>query len=253
MFRVESLVQSGKESETRPRPLFSLVVPTRNERDNIVPLFDKLKTSLPSSAEVIIVDDSDDETVKIVREQNTTFPVYIIERKGIERKGGLAAAVVGGIRIAAGSYIGIIDADLQHPPEMIPKMLERIRENDDDIVIASRYVEGGTSQGLKSPYRKLVSTSTVQISRTLFPKIRSVRDPNSGFFIFDRRILEGVELNPYGFRVLLELLVKTNWEKAEEIPFDFHEREQGESKATLAQGLAFYYHLYLLLRYKFKI
>lgn len=227
----------------RHSPRLSLVVPTRNERDNVSLLVDRVATVLGAiNYELIFVDDSDDETPEVIARTMAADPcVHLIHRDVKDREGGLATAVVAGIHEAHGDFVGVIDCDLQHPPELLPTMLEAAK--DADIVVASRYIPGGSSAGLDGIYRQIVSRGSRLAAATLFSRVRACSDPMSGFFLFRREVVEGVELSPVGFKILLEVLVRGNWTRLSEIPYRFEEREIGQSKASLNQGVAYLQHL----------
>ncbi|HVT01232.1 MAG TPA: polyprenol monophosphomannose synthase [Patescibacteria group bacterium] len=243
--------QSLEHREDSQKAIFSLIIPTRNEVENLAPLYKRLTPILtPNNCEVIFVDDSDDNTPNLLRQQRWSFPVSVMHRSIQERKGGLSTAVLLGISHATGRFIGVMDADLQHPPELIPTLLSSA-VNDKDIVIASRFVNGGSIEGLSNPLRKLGSRGTNTLAHFLFPALKNVKDTMSGFFLFDRKLLDdGTQLNPEGFKILLELLVKTNWVSLEEIPLQFQRREYGESKFNMNETLAIYMHMLRLFREK---
>jgi len=217
------------------------VVPTYNERENVGPLIERLHRSLAGlDYEVLVVDDgSPDGTAEAALEcgRRLGAPVRVLVRPG---RLGLSSAVLDGARAARGEVVCVMDADLQHPPELIPSMLEALRSTGADIVVASRYVEGGGVEGW-SPLRRLMSLAATLLARLLVPRARGVRDPMSGFFMFRRRVVEGVELRPRGFKVLLELLARGRWSRAVEVPYVFRPRERGCSKMgarTIAEYLA---------------
>ena len=141
------------------RPAVSVVVPTRNEAGNVEPLLRRLQAALSAQPavgdiELTFVDDSDDETPAVLRRlAGQTFDgmsVVVIERTGEERQGGLAGAVTTGIRQASGDWVVVMDADLQHPPEVVPALLEAAT-SDVDVVVASRHIPGGTTPGWPAP------------------------------------------------------------------------------------------------------
>lgn len=227
----------------RRSPTLSLVVPTRNERGNISLIVDRVALVLGAiNYELIFVDDSDDDTPEAIVHAMSTDPcVRMIHRIAMDRDGGLATAVVAGINAARGEFVGVIDGDLQHPPELLPAMLEAAE--DADIVVASRYIPGGSSAGLDGIYRQIVSRGSRLAAAMLFSRVRACSDPMSGFFLFRREVVEGVDLSPIGFKILLEVLVRGNWTRLSEIPYRFEEREIGESKASIDQGIAYLQHL----------
>ncbi len=228
--------------------MLSVVVPTYNEAENIPELLRRIKDSLKGiDYEVVIVDDdSPDGTARVAEEEARKLgvPVRVIVRKGEK---GLATAVVRGFREARGEYLVVLDADLQHPPELIPRMLEKALETGADVVVASRFVPGGGCDGLP-PHRKLVSFGAKVLAYILVPRSRHVRDPMSGFFLVHRRVLEGVDLSPIGYKILLEILAKGRYAKVVEVPYRFEERKRGESKLGWKQILDYLRHVLKLFR-----
>jgi dolichol-phosphate mannosyltransferase len=208
----------------------SIIVPTYNERDNIVTLIERIDKALERhqlSYEVIIVDDSSpDGTAGIAKSLSLRYPVKVIVRKG---KRGLSSAVLEGVKEAEGRFIVVMDADLQHPPEIIPRLYKRAIQDSCELVIASRYVPGG-SPGHWSLMRKLISKGATYLARSFLPRVRHVKDPMSGFFLLRKDVLDGATLNPRGFKILLEILVKGNYRKVCEEPYVFGRRLSGESK-----------------------
>src|SRR5215469_3400713 len=139
-------------------PLVSIVVPTRNEADNIAPLVDRVAAALPGvDYELCFVDDSDDGTQdRIAALEREHSYVRAVLRNGAERAGGLSTAVVTGLRLARGRFVCVMDADLQHPPELIPTLLQQAAAGA-DLVVASRYMRGGGNTGLDGFGRRAVS------------------------------------------------------------------------------------------------
>jgi dolichol-phosphate mannosyltransferase len=227
--------------------LLSLVIPTRNERENAPALITQLARVLTDvDAEVIFVDDSDDETQQVIETAAATasLGIRVVHRDGAARKGGLSTAVVEGIRAATGQYVLIMDADLQHPTTMTPQLLATARETDADIVIASRNIPGGSDAGLASPSRRVISWGAKWMVKALFFRtLRHVSDPLSGFFIARRDLLVDASLRPMGFKILLDVLVRAEHSRVEELPLKFAPRAGGASKATLGQGREFLTHV----------
>jgi len=226
------------------KPTISLIIPTYNERDNLPVLVKRIHESLSNycSYEIIVVDDdSPDETWKVAEELSKQYPVRVIRREG---KLGLSSAVIEGFKHANGELLGVMDADLQHPPEILPNLIEEIK-NGKDIVVASRYAKGGKIEnwGLR---RKIVSKGARFLTKVLVPQARSIKDPLSGYFILRREVIKGAELNPVGYKILLEILVKGSYEEVAEIPFTFGTRGTGKSKLTLGEYTNFLRHLYRL-------
>jgi dolichol-phosphate mannosyltransferase len=138
----------------------------------------------------------------------------------------LASAILTGFKHARGNIIGVIDADLQHPPESIPEFVKAIEQEGCDIPVGSRYTNGGGIEGWSN---KRLLTSKVAVLLAM-PLVKRVRDPMSGFFFLKRSVIEGVRLNPIGYKLGLEILVKGNYSKLKEIPFTFKPRKNGASK-----------------------
>ena len=209
--------------------MISIIVPTYNERENLEELFERIARALEGREfEIIVVDDdSPDRTWEKAEELAKKYPVKVIRRTN-ER--GLSSAVIRGFREANGEIFVVMDADLQHPPEVIPKLIEAIEEGA-DIAIASRYVKEGKVENWHW-WRKLISKGAIMVGRVALPRIRNIKDPVSGFFALRREVIEHVELNPVGFKILLEILIKGKYERVTEIPFIFGIRKAGESKLT---------------------
>nr|WP_082541272.1 glycosyltransferase [Microbacterium sp. Root166] len=218
----------------------SIIVPTFNEAPNVAELVRRVTAAADGiDAEIIFVDDSTDDTPDVIREvaASASLPVRLMHRSS--RAGGLGGAVVEGFALAEADACLVIDGDLQHPPEEIPLLYARFAQGDVDIVIASRYVGGGTATGLADRTRVLVSKAATALTRAMFPgRLRGVTDPMTGFFLVDRRAIDAATLRPRGFKILLEILARKTVRVAE-VPFAFADRHAGESKASLRQGLHF--------------
>jgi putative flippase GtrA len=222
----------------------SLVIPTFNERPNIAPLLAEIETALTGTAwEAIFVDDSTDGTDAVISERvETDCRVRLLHR--LENRGGLAGAVVDGLGEATGTYICVLDADLQHPPSRINELLAEVRRSDADIVIASRYLPGGSSGGLDGPLRHFYSIALRHLSRTVFPRrLAGITDPLGGYFLVRRSVAQAADLRPIGYKILLEVLVRCPWRASAEVPYAFQPRRHGDSKADFRQGLRFLRHL----------
>ena len=218
----------------------TVVVPTFNEGPNVREVVRRLGDAVEGiDAEVLFVDDSRDDTPDVIRAAATTstLPVRLLHRQ--EPVGGLSGAVVDGLREARGEWVVVMDGDLQHPPEMVPVLLETAQETGADVVVASRYVGGGDASGLDGRWRHLVSTASSLLARSMFPvRLRNVTDPMTGFFAVRTASIDLAALRPRGFKILLEVLARNKVAVVEE-PFVFGERFAGESKATFANGLRY--------------
>ena len=222
----------------------SIVIPTYNEGENITPLVERIHNAVSDyDYEILFVDDdSKDDTTDTIENLSASYPVRVAVRKN-ER--GLASAVVHGILNTTGQKVLVMDADLQHPPEVIPSLV-KAAEDGADIVVASRYVEGGGCQewGL---FRKLVSRVSTTIAHIFLPQTRPVKDPMSGFFMFDRKVVENAKLQPRGYKILLEILMEGKFQNVVEVPFTFVTRDEGESKLNTKQQIEYLRHIYSLM------
>jgi dolichol-phosphate mannosyltransferase len=224
---------------------FALVVPTLDEAGNIDRVLSELTDVLSETQyeyEIVVVDDgSTDGTVEQVRDWTKRDPrIRLLSRVG-ER--GLAGAVLYGWSQSPANLLGVIDADLQHPPEVLGELLKAAEQAD--IAIASRYAR---SQGTKgwNPLRAAISRmSTLAATPLIYKKNLQVTDPMSGFFVIHRRCIEGLTFQTTGFKLLLEILVRGRIRKALEVPYHFGLRQAGKSKASAS--VAFHY-LHLLGR-----
>jgi dolichol-phosphate mannosyltransferase len=221
-----------------------VVIPTRNEAESLEALWARLETALAGvDAEVCFVDDSDDRTPARLAALQAEHPqVRCLLRRDAERVGGLSTAVVAGLHMAHGDLVCVMDADLQHPPELIPAMLAAA-EAGADLVVASRYVKGGSAGGLSGLARHLVSRGSGLLARILFHEARQSTDPLSGYFLCRRRLIDGIEFRPVGFKILLELLVCVPGLRVVDVPLHFQARAAGASKASARQGILFLRHL----------
>ena len=225
----------------------SVIVPTFNEGGNVAELVRRIGATLDDvDFEIVFVDDSTDDTPATIRSvaADSDFPVRLIHRDAPE--GGLSGAVLEGFRNAQARWCLVMDGDLQHPPEDIPRMLDRAALGDVDIVVASRYVAGGTAGGLAGATRTAVSRTSTLLTKAMFPrKLHGCTDPMTGFFLVDRDAVDLDDLRPRGFKILLEILARRQM-RIGEIPFAFATRFAGESKATFSQGMRFLTQLAML-------
>ena len=225
----------------------SVIVPTFNEGPNVAELVRRTTDAMAGRVvEVIFVDDSTDDTHDVIRAvaASAQIPVRLIHRD--DPVGGLGGAVVEGIKAAASDRCVVMDGDLQHPPEVIAELLARAERGDVDVVVASRYIAGGTSDGLANAVRTAVSRASTLLTKAMFPKkLHNCSDPMTGFFLVDRRALEVETLQPRGFKILLEILARKQMRIAE-VPFSFAARFAGESKASFSQGMRFLLQLTML-------
>lgn len=228
----------------------SLVVPTKNEAGNIALLLTRVKQATPDlRLEVIFVDDSSDETPQVIqslRDQFAPLEVVLVARPPEQRHGGLGGAVVEGLRVARAPWVCVMDGDLQHPPELIPRLLAKTQDTNLDLVIATRRSTQSNVQGLNH-FRTAVSQGLEACARLLFPaQIQRISDPLTGFFLVRRAALDLAQLQPRGFKILLEMLVRFPTLRAVEVPFHFGKRHAGQSKAGVNEGLAYLAHIWRL-------
>ena len=208
----------------------SVIIPTFNEEENIAAIIGAVNEVFRQSGirgEVLVVDDSSkDRTIGIVEEiagQNGN--VRLIVRKDDH---GLSQSVVEGFGKARSDILQVIDADFSHPPELIPRFYEAVRDGA-DIAIGSRYMKGGDIEQWPLK-RRVISLGATAFGRMLFPE---VTDPVSGFFAVRREVVAGAPLAPRGYKILMEVLGRGRWHSFVEIPFVFKDREEGTSKLRL--------------------
>jgi dolichol-phosphate mannosyltransferase len=220
-------------------PGLTVIVPTRNERDNVAELLGRLDVVAPDeSIEIVFVDDSDDGTAELVEalRAGVARNIQVIHRAPDARTGGLGGAVCAGLQAARGTWVCVMDADLQHPPELIERLLDEARSSDSDVVVASRFRAGGDI-GSFGPARRLLSRGAALAAHVAFPRrLRGVSDPMSGFFVFRRAAVDPAALRPRGFKILLEILARSRPLRASEVGFRFGERHAGDSKASAAEA-----------------
>ncbi|MCL6547875.1 MAG: glycosyltransferase family 2 protein [Alicyclobacillus sp.] len=232
--------------------LFSIIIPTMNERDNVRRVAERIREvfGLPESAsasplfEVWFVDDSRDDTPRVLDELATqySFVHYVHRPAGT----GLASAVVEGFQRCRGEWIAVMDADLQHPPEVLPRLLQHLQAGA-DVVIPSRFVPGGSDGGLNL-LRKCVSWTARTLARLAIRRLRPVADCTSGFFGLHRSVLDGVPLYPIGWKILMEILVRGRYRTVQEIPYAFVARDAGASKMSLREQWNYLRHIARLVR-----
>lgn len=224
---------------------FSLIVPTYNEGKNVAALV-RILTSLLDQAlsdnyELIVVDDdSPDLTWKIAQGLMSEYPQLRVMRRQKER--GLSTAVIRGWQVARGEILGVIDGDLQHPPEILLSLLTQMQQGA-DLAVASRHVgEGGVSNW--SFTRRILSRGAQVLGLLLLPNvIGRVSDPMSGYFLVRRQTLIGKQLSPVGYKILIEVLGRGNIDKIAESGYVFRERKEGNSKVTWKQYIEYLHHL----------
>lgn len=230
----------------------SIIIPTYNESQNIIKILKSIGEILPKNilAEAIVVDDnSPDETGKIVEnylkdfKKITGYTIDVIHRTA---KKGLSSAILNGIQQAKGDTIVVMDSDFSHPPKIIPRMLDTLRKYRCDIVVASRYVQGGKTSGWPLKRKILSKLATIIAKKGLGV---STADPMSGFFAFKRPIIKDLKFDAIGFKMLLEILVKTRGVSVREIPYTFTDRQFGSSKVSLSTAIDYVRSVWRLYRY----
>ncbi|MCX6630531.1 MAG: polyprenol monophosphomannose synthase, partial [Candidatus Solibacter sp.] len=213
------------------QPMLSLVVPTLNESENIADFLaavrETLDLALPGQYEVIVVDDdSADRTWEIAARLREGFPELRVVRR--QNEGGLAVAVIRGWQVARGQMLGTINADFQHPPDVLGRLLER--QAGADLVVATRHGDGG-GLGDWGLARRISSWGAAQIGRWLLPQVYArVSDPLSGCYLVRREAVAGVHLRPLGYKSLMELLVRGNVGEIHECGYEMRKRVRGQSK-----------------------
>jgi len=219
----------------------SVIIPTYNERGNITTITERVLDALDDYlTEVVVVDDdSPDGTWELVADTYASDDRVRVIRRVDES--GLATAVSRGFREARHDYCAVIDADLQHPPEKLPALLDAL-DDGANLAIGSRYVDGGGIENW-SRIRKAVSWGATLVAKAGVPDALGLSDPMSGFFAVRRDLVSDVELAPRGYKILLELVAKCDVETVVEVPYTFRERAAGESNLTAGEYQKFLEHV----------
>jgi len=207
----------------------SIIIPTLNEKENINELVKRINESLNDiKYEIIFVDDgSKDGTIEEIEKLKKEYKNIILVERGYRK--GLSSAFLDGVNYSNGKYVVLMDADLQHPPELLKKMYEKALEGY-DLVIASRYIKGGKIENWNI-IREFISKTAIIIAYIFLPETLKVKDPLSGYFLIRKDLLDNFNVsNPFSYKVLLDILVKVNYNKLIEIPYTFRERKYGRSK-----------------------
>ena len=226
-------------------PAFALVIPTLREAANIELVFNRVRAAMDPFGvpyEVIVVDDeSRDGIEEVVADLSARDPrIRLIVRRG-ER--GLAGAVMRGWSASHARVLAVMDADLQHPPELLPHLWQEI-EAGADLAVGSRYASGGSLREWK-PWRHLMSRIAVWMTLPVQRTGIRTHDPMSGFFMLRRSCIDEIELQKSGFKILLEILARGEIRSVVEVPFNFGRRHAGSSKAGVRVAAAY---IMLLLR-----
>jgi dolichol-phosphate mannosyltransferase len=212
-----------------------MVMPTYNERDRLGELVRALFDSASAAGldlELVVVDDnSPDGTGQLADELAGRYRMQVVHRSG---KLGLGTAVVAGFGVALADVVGVMDADFSHPPSLVPRMMAVFRATDADVLVASRYVPGGSTPNWPLK-RRLLSRVGCLLARGLSP----IRDAASGFFLIRRDVAQGVVIKAGGFKICIELVVRGAPARLVEIPYQFDDRELGESKMSLREAAGY--------------
>jgi dolichol-phosphate mannosyltransferase len=225
--------------------LLSVVIPTYKERNNVENVVNILSglldQTIPGNYELIVVDDdSPDRTWEVAQTLIPDYPQLRVMRRQEER--GLSSAVIRGWQGARGSILGVIDGDLQHPPEVLIQLWQKI-EQGADLAVASRHVEGGGVSSW-SVIRRFLSRGAQVLGLVILPEVVGrVSDPMSGYFMVRRNAIANTTLNPIGYKILLEVIGRGQIREIGEAGYIFRERTEGESKVTWKQYVDYIQHL----------
>jgi dolichol-phosphate mannosyltransferase len=217
----------------------SIIVPTYNERERLEELVAALAGVFEDRrirGEIVVVDDnSPDGTGAIADGLTRRFPLQVVHRSG---KLGLGSAVIEGFRRARAPVLGVMDADLSHPPSILPGMLAALQALGVDAVVGSRYIPGGGAKNW--PFLRLAMS---RFACVLAWPLTPVRDATSGLFLARRAAIEGVTISAAGFKICLELLVRSRIASIAEVPYVFADRAAGESKMTTREAMGYFLQL----------
>ena len=216
-------------------PVLSIIVPTYNERERLPELVSAVFEAYASTGldgELIVVDDnSPDRTGALAEELAQKYRIKVVHRAG---KLGLGTAVIEGFSAADAAIVGVIDADMSHPPMLLPRMFAIMQRLGADAVVGSRYIPGGGTRNWPIT-RLIMSRLACVMARRLTP----VRDATSGFFLIRKDLAAGVRIAAGGFKICLELLVRGRPGRVVEVPYEFVGRTAGESKMNLKEALGY--------------
>ncbi len=230
-----------------PGAQLTLLVPTRNEKDNLAEFLSRVHAALAPfdlQWEVLFADDSDDETPQLIEQyRKLGYRVRVAHRPPHLRQGTISGALTYGLGFIESDCVAIIDADLQHPPELLPTLVAPVVNGEADLCLGSRYLPGGSSIGLGSLWRRIASKGSGLLVQFLFPCTRISTDPGGNFFAFRRSVVDGVELRPIGFKFITEVMVRGDWERLSEFPYQFEPRNGGVSNTSLSDGRDFLNHV----------
>lgn len=230
--------------------MLSLVVPTYNERkslEELLPRLDRVASGLGEHLELIVVDDnSPDGTADFASayRPESEMTVLVVKRAG---KFGLASAVIEGWRAARGELLGVMDADGSHDETILPAMVAALTQTPAEVAVGSRYVSGG-GMGDWPLFRQIISRVACVLGGFLCP----AKDVTSGFLLFRRDVLEGVSLDPIGFKIGLEVMVRGRYRTFTEVPYVFTDRKKGRSKLGSREVIAYLVQLSRLLVYRYR-
>jgi len=228
----------------------TVVIPTRNEAPNVPEVLRRLDGALRDlDAEILFVDDSDDDTPAAISAaaRAAPRPIRLLHRAPENRTGGLGGAVIAGMRTAAAPWVVVLDGDLQHPPELVPALVATGRATCADLVYGTRYSGRGTAHGLDGALRSLVSRLCTFLAKIVFPRrLRGISDPMSGFFAVRVDAVALPALRPAGYKILVEIIARSGLSTVAAVPYAFRPRFAGKSKASLREGLLFLRHLVVL-------
>ncbi len=215
--------------------MLAIIIPTYNEAGSLPDLLRLLDAAMRAAGaeyEAVVVDDSSpDGTGAMAEDLARKLPVRVVHRPS---KAGLASAVLDGMGLTGAELVGVMDADLSHPPETVPRLVAALERTAAQLAVGSRYVPGGGMEDWPLR-RRIVSMVANWMTRLLLP----IRDATSGFFVIRRDALEGVKLNPIGFKIGLEVMARANYETYVEVPYIFTDRKHGHSKFGRREVAAF--------------
>ena len=224
----------------------TLVVPTFNEGENVTVLTSTVLAALDNAKEqdyeILFVDDSSDNTPQILGRLSRENPKVRFIHRDNER--GLGTAIVTGFHAARGEVLAVMDGDLQHPPSLLPSMLQLMALGY-DLVIPSRFIPGGSDGGLSLP-RKIVSFTARYLAKILLRRVRGISDPTGGFFMFRKEVIANIRFDAGSWKILIEILVRGRYARIAEIPYGFRARDLGTSKLSASAQVDYVRHLFTL-------
>jgi len=224
----------------------TIVIPIRNEAESLPKVISGLAENLSMlDYQILVIDDGCDNTKEALNQLHLLDTNVQYIKRPLEKQNGLAGAIVDGVKIGItnSKFVVTMDGDGQHPPEVVLQMFWCAESTKADMVMASRHIDGGSTNGLDGNLRRIYSNLLGKLPRIVFPLIRNVTDPLAGFFLLRSDCIRLENIRPIGWKASLEFLLFSSIEIYEEVGYEFKARIGGESKANATVALEYFLQL----------